>query len=122
MKLRIRENSVRLRLTQSEVAKFAEKGLVGNKTEFGNGQTFFYSLSSSNSLQNPNAKFENGRIEISVPKFLADNWTQTEEVSISGNDRGIKIIVEKDFVCLNVREGEDESDAFPHPKEKETNC
>lgn len=122
MKIRIRENSVRLRLTQSEVAEFAERGLVENKTEFGNGQDFFYALRKDDSIQNPNAKFENGRIEIAVPKSLANNWTQTAEVGISGDDKGVKILIEKDFACLSIREGEDESDAFPHPKENEISC
>ena len=34
MKLRIRGNSIRLRLTQSEVEKIKEMGLVEEKTEF----------------------------------------------------------------------------------------
>lgn len=122
MKLRIRENSVRLRLTKSEVAEFAEKGLVENKTEFGNGHAFFYALKSDDSVQNLNAKFENGCIEIVVPKAIVDNWTITEEVGISGETEMLKILIEKDFACLTVRKGEDESDAFPHPKEKEMSC
>ncbi len=29
----------------------------------------------------------------------------------------LKILVEKDFACLAPREGEDESDMYPHPLE-----
>jgi len=117
MKLRIRENSVRLRLTKSEVVEFAEKGSVQNQTEFGNGQIFIYALKSSASAESVFATFADGRIEVTVPKGLGDNWTATDEVGISGPETGLKIMIEKDFVCLTVREGEDESDAFPHPKE-----
>ena len=29
----------------------------------------------------------------------------------------LKILVEKDFACLAPREGEDETDMYPHPQE-----
>ena len=32
-----------------------------------------------------------------------------------GGDEPLRILVEKDFACLVEREGEDDSDAFPHP-------
>jgi hypothetical protein len=34
----------------------------------------------------------------------------------------LKILVEKDFACLAPREGEDESDMFPHPKAATDGC
>ncbi len=117
MKLRIRENSIRFRLTQSEVAEFGEKGLIENKTDF--GDTFFiYALKSSGSIENLQANFENGRIEIVVPKTVSENWVNSQEVGISGEFKKLKILIEKDFACLTVREGEDESDTFPNPTEK----
>ena len=121
MKLRIRENSVRIRLTKSEVAEFAENGLVENRTDFGDSQ-FIYALKSSDAAQSLQAKFTNGRIEIVVPKAAAENWTNTEQVGIAGEIGTLKILIEKDFACLTLRVGEDESDAFPHPKEKEASC
>ena len=122
MKLRIRENTVRLRLTKSEVAELAEKGLVENESDFGHGQIFIYALTSSDSAENLEANFNDGRIEIVVPKNTAENWTKSEEVGISGKIGSLKVLIEKDFACLSVREGEDESDAFPHPKETEIDC
>lgn len=121
MKLRIRENSIRFRLTKGEVAEFGEKGLIENSTEFGES-VFIYALKSSDSAQNLQASFENGRIEIVVPKAIMENWTNTEEISISGAIESLKVLIEKDFACLTVREGEDESDNFPHPKENEMSC
>jgi hypothetical protein len=122
MKLRIRENSVRLRLTKTEVAEFAATGLIENQTDFGNGQIFIYALSSSDSVQHLAATFADGRIEIMVPNAAAECWANSEEVGISGETESLKIQIEKDFACLSVREGEDESDAFPHPREKEMSC
>lgn len=117
MKLRIRENSVRFRLTQGEVIEFGEKGLIENKTDF--GDTFFvYALKSSDLIENIQANFQNGRIEIVVPNTVSENWVASQEVGISGEFKNLKILIEKDFACLTVRENEDESDAFPNPTEK----
>ncbi len=121
MKLRIRENSIRLRLTQSEVKEFAENGLVENQTEFSHSK-FVYALKSSETIQNLQASFENKRLEIIVPRSVGENWIKPAEVGISGSDGLVKIMIEKDFACLTVRQGEDQSDAFPHPKEHEQNC
>jgi hypothetical protein len=116
MKLRIRGNSVRLRLTKSEVAEFAEFRLVENKTEFGSNQIFTYTLKSADSAENLQANFENGQLEIIIPGNVANNWINTQEAGISGETDFVKILIEKDFACLTAREGEDESDNFPHPK------
>lgn len=128
MKIRIQDNSVRLRLTQSEVNNFAEKGNVEAKTVFGDSpqSTLTYALvrADCNELK---AEFKNNRIEISVPEKLATVWTSTELVGLDNNpatngESGLKILVEKDFACLKAREGEDESDMFPHPEEETRNC
>jgi hypothetical protein len=48
------------------------------------------------------------------------NWASTEKAGFEtqqeiGNGKSLRILVEKDFACLERRDGEDESDAFPHP-------
>lgn len=118
MKLRIRGNSIRLRLNKTEVTGLAETGLVEEKTDFGDGQMLVYSVSALSETETVKSSFQNGRIEIFIPQTIAKNWAKNEEVGISGNN----ILVEKDFACLAVREGEDESDNFPHPKENEISC
>ena len=54
-------------------------------------------------------------------------WAESENVSIASeqllDDGGqLKILVEKDFACLAPREGEDESDMFPHPDADSESC
>ncbi len=122
MKLRIRDNSIRLRLTKSEVNEFAEKGLVGSKTEFNNNNILIYMLKSSDLIKEIQANFDNGRIEVVVPKAIAENWTNTNEVGFSTESDTLRILVEKDFACLTERPNEDESDNFPHPQENEQKC
>jgi hypothetical protein len=118
MKLRIRGNSIRFRLTQSEVEKIKETGLVEEKTEFPNGQEFIYSISVAEK-ETLSAKFSNGKIKIQISKTIAENWADSDEVGIYGSHENIQISIEKDFNCLTPRKGEEDTDTFPHPKE---NC
>lgn len=121
MKLRIRGNSIRLRLTQNEVDTINKIGLVEEKTHFPNGQIFTYSLSVAENLNEVSAEFSDGKLQISLPKEIAENWANSSDVGISSEIESLKIIVEKDFKCLTPRAGDDDADTFPHPKENH-NC
>ncbi len=121
MKLRIRDNSIRLRLTRGEVDSLRADGLVEACTEFPGGREFGYVLESSPASVQPGAFFSDRVITIRVPETMALAWASTEQISIQGEqllDDGEKltILVEKDFVCLAPREGEDESDMYPNPQ------
>jgi hypothetical protein len=123
MKLRISGNSVRLRLTQSEVAEFAETGKVEDRIEFGGESNthLSYAVTSKSGAEKVSAKLEDGRISVIIPTTVADKWSQTEQVGIRGEQslpsgKTLRILIEKDFACLTPRPEEDESDNFPHPK------
>ena len=121
MKLRIRDNSIRLRLTRGEVDSLRADGLVTARTEFPTGHEFGYELQSSPASVQPDASFSDHVITVRVPEAMALAWASTEQVSMEGDqflDDGEKltILVEKDFTCLAPREGEDESDMFLNPQ------
>ena len=122
MKLRIRGNSIRLRLTQSEVEAIKEIGLVEEKTVFPNGQIFVYSLAWSEKLDELSTDFSNGKIQIVLPKSIAENWANSNEVGIYGAFEQLQIAVEKDFKCLTPRASDEDADTFPHPKEGSHDC
>lgn len=120
MKLRIRDNSVRLRLTRSEVDTLREEGLVEARTDFPGGIDFQYVLESSPASVKPGAFFSNKVMTVRLPETTVLDWATTDQVSIQGeqqlDDGGtLSILVEKDFQCLTDRD-EDESDMFPHPE------
>lgn len=120
MKLRIRDNSIRLRLTKGEVDSIRENGTVKATTGFPSGRQFSYTLESSPASVNPAALYADNEIKIRLPESLVQTWATTEQVSIEGEqvlDDGEKltILVEKDFACLTPRSGEDESDMYPNP-------
>ena len=124
MKLRTKNNSVRLRLTQSEVARFAETGRVEETIEFGfePHQQFSYALESDSEAQEIQAVIESNRIRVLIPKPQADEWTGTAQIGMEneqkiGGEKTLRLLIEKDFACLEPRAGEDDADTFPHPLE-----
>ena len=111
MKLRIKGDTIRLRLTQSEVAAMADGDAVVETTSL--PQPFSYALETSG--ETIGAAFDGGRVTVNIPHAVAARWAGTEEVSLRGREGGVEILVEKDFACLVPREGEEDPDAFPNP-------
>ena len=124
MKIRISGNSVRLRLSQSEVKTFLEKGAVSEQVRFGAGpeSMFVYELRRSGAAQ-VSASLTPNRISVLVPADLGNTWASAEQeigiehtIRFADSDGGtLRILIEKDFKCLADRAGEDESDNFPNP-------
>lgn len=121
MKLRIRDNSIRLRLTRSEVELVRNDGLVRGRVPFAGRNNFDYVLESSPATVKPEAHISNNVLTVRIPEAEIISWSDSNEVSISasqildGGDQ-LNILVEKDFACLAPREGEDEADMYPHPE------
>lgn len=121
MKIRIRGNSIRLRLTQSEVSAVAGRGDVGETTAFADGAQFQYRLAGEDGIDGCQASFADGCLTVRVPAARLHDWACSEAVTIEdfqdlGGDETLRILVEKDFACLADRPHEDDSDAFPHPE------
>ena len=121
MKLRIRGNSIRLRLTKSEVEHLGETGKVDDAVAFDAATPAFrYELRIAAIDDRARAKFDANCLSISIPASEAKNWITSEQVSIEemqpiDGNRFLRILVEKDFACLTERTGEDDGDAFPNP-------
>jgi len=117
MKLRIRENTIRFRLSKSEVESFKDKGSINCVLDFGLKQ-LNYSLVRSK-VDKAQASYFDNQISIFLPEEVANHWTDTDEVSIQDTieiKHGVRlqILIEKDFQCLTHRGPEDE-DTFPNP-------
>ena len=127
MKLRVLDNSIRLRLTRTEVEAVNDGGLVKGRVYFAGSNTFDYVLESSPATVQPEAHISNNVLTVRVPLADIREWASSEQVSIQSDqllDDGdhLKILVEKDFQCLAPREGEDETDMFPHPQAGTESC
>ncbi|HLJ46821.1 MAG TPA: hypothetical protein VKU01_12470 [Bryobacteraceae bacterium] len=110
MKLRISGDSIRLRLSRSEVARFVASGEVEDSVHFGGGGELTYRLQAAASAEQPRATFDNGHIAVIVPQTDAQKWATTDQVGIEGDG----IVVEKDFQCMH-GDKERDADAFPNP-------
>lgn len=120
MKLRVKGNSLRLRLSQSEVAAVGRGDGVVEQTTFPGGRSLVYRLSVAG-IDRLAASYRDGSVEITVPSAVAAEWAETSMVSLTGEEtladgQALKLLVEKDFECIDPKAGEDYSDAFPNPE------
>jgi hypothetical protein len=127
LKLRIRDNSVRLRLTRGEVERLAREGRVASSIGFPGGTRLEYAIESAPGTAAPVADYAGDRVRVRVPESEVRAWAESDRVSIAGEqalggDAALAILVEKDFECLTPRAGEDESDMFPHPMKDVESC
>jgi len=104
-----------------------DSGIVSAKTGFPGGRSFQYRVESSPASVNPAALFSDNALTVRLPETAVLAWATTEQVSLPGEqvlDDGamLQILVEKDFACLAPREGEDESDMYPHPDADADSC
>ncbi|MGB0431235.1 MAG: DUF7009 family protein [Bacteroidia bacterium] len=126
MKLRIKGNSIRIRLSQSEVNQFGENEICFDKVSFGLNE-LTYQLHMAD-VDEVTTDFENNTISVAVPYALAQQWVNTNTMvgfnhkQTYANNKELLILVEKDFQCLATRPNEDESDNFPNPSAGELKC
>lgn len=114
-----------MRLTQTEVSIFCETEIIRQSIQFGPDEEdrFYYSLEMSEG-ENLSAMYGIDQMHIFVPREMAKNWCNSEQVGLQGQQivgnggESLFILVEKDFTCLIERKGEDESDNYPNPNSK----
>ncbi|HTN46142.1 MAG TPA: hypothetical protein VL098_07305 [Flavipsychrobacter sp.] len=118
MKIRIKGNSVRLRLTKTDVRSLGTAGVVSDKTSFGTA-VFTYQLQLSSNQNDMNASFENGTVTVFIPESMVNTLVHTERIGFDtrqdiGHGETLFILVEKDFQCLD-HTIEDQSDMYINP-------
>jgi hypothetical protein len=119
MKLRIKGNSIRIRLTKTEVNRISsEDGYLEEQTSFGN-TTFIYALQQVVTGDELSASFEGNKITMFVPSSLTNDWPQNNVVGFEANmllpdNKSLYLLLEKDFVCLD-HTTEDQSDHYDNP-------
>lgn len=102
MKLRLTDDSVRLRLASAEVNDFAVLGRLEDKVTFGAGDeaSISYALEAAD-VEQVSASLAGGRLTIVLPRPVANRWTSSDDVGIradqSAEGRNLQILVEKDL-------------------------
>jgi hypothetical protein len=122
MKIRIHANSIRYRLREPEVQAFKNFHAVSESIHLGfnTSQVLQFNLRKSDHAE-ITLEYEDQTTTIYVPETIANRWTDTDQVGFdamieTGNGQLLKILVEKDFKCLDGSD-EDNVGAYPNPAE-----
>jgi len=118
MKLRIKGNSLRIRLTKTEVSTLAATGYLEEQTRFADSK-FVYALQQVFSGNELSAAFDGNKITMFIPAALLKDWPENNLVGFDanmplGDNRSLYLLLEKDFVCLD-HTTEDQSDNYENP-------
>ncbi|MFC0513411.1 DUF7009 family protein [Mucilaginibacter angelicae] len=112
MKIRIKGNSLRYRLTKTDVERFDTNGYLEESTHFG-AKVFKYALQRSTN-DTLTAGFDDDTITMYMPVTMALEWASTDLVGYENNTGPMYLLIEKDFKCLD-NIAEDQSDNYPNP-------
>ena len=121
MKLRIWGNTLRLRLSRSEVNLVGQGKEVEESTSFPGAGKLHYVLRPSPSKTNvvKTNVGDKSCINVIVDQNRAKEWAKSEEVGLFGAEPlvlgSLELLIEKDFACLDPREGSEDYDSYPNP-------
>jgi hypothetical protein len=121
MKLRIQGNSLRIRVTRSDLALLVTKGRIANSIYFAFDECakLQYALEHKAHRTSPALRYQPPEIAVVLPTEATRVWAQSDQVGIYAavdfGARGVvDLIVEKDFACLDLSDAEN-VDTFPNP-------
>jgi hypothetical protein len=119
VKLRVRHNSIRFRLAQSDMRDLRNFGKCRETILFPGGARLEYVLSAA-SAEEISVGFANSVVSISVPASELRKWHSSDQIGISATvdvhpGKTLEVLVEKDFKCLDASIVEDQSDMFENP-------
>ncbi|MDN5288139.1 MAG: hypothetical protein JWR38_4413 [Mucilaginibacter sp.] len=118
MKIRIKGNALRYRLTKSDISALANDGYLQEQTNFV-GQPFIYALKITKA-DTLTAEFKNNTITLFMPQLMMNELADTDRVGFDDKNGPVQLLVEKDFTCLDNVE-EDQSDNYPNPLASQKN-
>jgi hypothetical protein len=121
MKLRIKGNSMRFRVSRSEVARLLAADPLVETIHFAPqaGARFTYALQREPLVRCPTVRYTENKVVVLLPADHADLWGGTDQVGIAekislGELGALELLIEKDFACLD-RSDEDNQDTFANP-------
>ena len=117
MKLRIRGNSLRFRLSITEFKTLSSGRALKETTTFGNTE-LVYAVQPADCGQ-MSATFANNTITLMIPLQYLSDWSSKDVVGFEDvfgvrKDQQLRLLIEKDFKCLDVSV-EDQADFFDNP-------
>src|SRR5260370_18716811 len=108
MKLRIKANSLRLRLTRSELMRLIDTGHIEETIYFSSNEQsrLTYALQHEPDLISATLRYQTPEVGVVLPTEDATAWAESNHVGIYarfdlGSVGALAIIVDKDFACLS---------------------
>jgi hypothetical protein len=126
MKLRVKGNSLRFRVSPSELARLLEEGRIAETIRFTAQEEakLTYALEHAAAEEPISARYQPQEVTVVLSTQRARSWAEGDEVGVCGTVRfgsdELELIVEKDFACLDGTD-EDNKDTFANPK-NEVSC
>jgi hypothetical protein len=121
MKLRIKGNSLRLRISRSEVDRLFHRERLEETIHFApqGDAKLTYALEQTSSVSVPTVRYTEAEVAVLIPSGLANTWCSTDLVGIAerislGTFGTLELVIEKDFACLDRNEKENQ-DTFANP-------
>jgi hypothetical protein len=125
MKLRINGNSLRLRISPTEMARLLEHGRIEDTIHFGFEQEakLTYALEQAPEARKITARYARQEVTVAIPTSSARAWAEGQEVGLYGESETqagvLELAIEKDFACLD-KGGDLNADTYPNPKQGAT--
>jgi hypothetical protein len=126
MKLRLKGNSLRLRVSPSELARLLEKGRIEETIRFASepNAKLTYALEHTATEEAISVRYRAQEVTIVLSTRWARSWAEGSDVGVSGTVRldseVLDLLVEKDFACLEGTD-QDNKDTFSNPRSR-MNC
>lgn len=123
MKLRITPEAVRLRLRRGDVDTLLETGFVEKRIQTGPAATdcLSYRLQVGAQVQEAQLVHEASTLSVGIPLVAAREWAESEAVGLYFQTPwGVRLMIEKDFGCLERQPAESEIGTFPRPSKSRT--
>ncbi len=116
MKLRFRQNGLRLRVNQREVEHLSAGVPLSEYVHFPGDTQFGYLLESA-AVASPQVEFKADTLRVAVPIAEIEAWANTDAVGLyfdlPANGSFLKIAIEKDLECIDGPPEERDPDAYP---------
>jgi hypothetical protein len=121
LKLRIKGNSLRLRVAPAEVKQLLHDGAIREHVQLTANikDRLTYAVISSLSGRTTTVTYQLGHITVSVPEIQLKKWAGSDDVGVYtdialSDDQVLSVAIEKDFACQDLSDAENE-DTFPNP-------
>lgn len=113
VKIRLQRGSVRFRLRQGDVKSLVDSGRADEPVRLG-GAEFVSTLQLGEGPAS--LRLDGARLVASIPAADARPWAAGNEVGLYYTmPEGTRLLVEKDWACLEPAAGESNDGAFPRP-------